>query len=66
MSNIANRLFESYLPICLLKRGKEGIELGEWGGMEYLGVNEGGEIDQIYFMKKMLLIIKNVIKLVKN
>lgn len=40
--------------------------MGEWGGMEYLGVNEGGEIDQIYFMKKMLLIIKNVIKLVKN
>lgn len=34
------------------------MELGEWGGMAYLGVNEGGETDQIYFMKKMFSITK--------
>lgn len=49
---------DSLKDICLLKRGKEGVELGEWGRMAYLGVNKGGETDQIYFMKKMFSITK--------
>ena len=40
-----------YLPVCFLKREKEGMELDGWGGKENLGGDEGGET--IYFMKAM-------------